>query len=630
MNSWSKYVGGSMRRPIKIAIILLILIGISALLPLLLGAVAQRYSSEFVQRENKTLGQIFDVQLQLIHYHRGWFRSTAILQIEQQTDAGNLELIKQIPVTIQHGPLYRAGNQFHIGFAAIKSHAFSPFDSLHYIVSLQNHVAFNGASHASLLITETPGADTLNQFHMDWLSLDVHANTQATHLHFNIKGQGLRFQDPQDSLSVNIQQLQSGLDAHYLGDRHWELQFGLTLTKNQVSTLMPGDATSMLTVNAQQLYLKRVHFDTEEMGKLLGEMAELKQAEDANQPIKTTAWMALFQQFLTQMIQSDTSVALQGLSVSTPMGQLMGDYNARFPTLPINHDYFDVATSNVGILQVDAPRWTYTDMPSHTEFSLTGLHYHENNHTVFLRNTNLAFDTFTVKNTQFSAMPVIDADGFVYRGTLQGDLKNLSQSMRWQLGKMCYTNICFDHIQGKIDALKMNYNAFRDIAAATQHVVQYDSADVNSMQTRWMNLANAYLKLITPQTELIFSHDMVTPEGNMEIQGDLSWPTINASITVAPTLDTVMDQAVYKLRLLFPAIYVDTFLAEEKTVATKNNQAEKAQPAAQTPQLESQIALFLKYAIAQGYFKKVGKAYTVDLTGRGRAITINGIGWKPY
>ena len=47
-----------------------------------------------------------------------------------------------------------------------------------------------------------------------------------------------------------------------------------------------------------------------------------------------------------------------------------------------------------------------------------------------------------------------------------------------------------------------------------------------------------------------------------------------------------------------------------------------------SPPFEVQVAQFLQYSLNQGYLKKVGDAYTVDLTGNGGTITINGIAWK--
>ncbi|MCX7125166.1 MAG: hypothetical protein NTU49_05315 [Gammaproteobacteria bacterium] len=129
-----------------------------------------------------------------------------------------------------------------------------------------------------------------------------------------------------------------------------------------MSKMLPDAALTKVVLNADKINLNNIHLNTQTMAKTIGEMVQLKQAEDANQPVKATAWMALFQQFLTQMIQDNTSASVAGLAVSTPMGELSGEYDVSFPTLSNAHDYFDVATRNVGVLQVDVPHWMYADV----------------------------------------------------------------------------------------------------------------------------------------------------------------------------------------------------------------------------------------------------------------------------
>ena len=617
-----------MRRLTKIAIAVVVLVAIYLSLPFLLGIAAQRYAFAFIEHENDTLGKVFDVHLALTDYDRGWFNSTAVIEIDQATRDGNTVLIKKIPVTIKHGPLYQSKNKLYAGFAMLKSGHFDIINQPSYLASFRENMTFTGRSDSSLLIKQISTVNPHDTIQLNWLLLEMHGNLKANHFEFHIDGRGLHFQDPNQSFSIGIQALQSDLNAIYLGDRHWELQFGLQLDDNKATALLPGDTATMLTVNAKKIDLTRVHFDTEEMAKLFAEMAELKQAEDANQPIKATAWMALFQQFLTQMIQSDTSMTISNLSVSTPMCQLIGQYSATFPTLPMNHDYFDVATSNVGDLQIDIPHWTYTDTQSNTQFGLTGLHYHEKNNTVFSRHTSLGFDSFGIKNTQTGEASALNFDGFLYQSQLQGDLKNLSQLMQMRLAKFCYADTCFNQIQTKLNLLKMNYNAFRDIATATEQIVQYDSSQPDIVKERWLNLANAYVKLITPKTALVLSHNMMTPEGKFALQANLSWPTINADPKILPTIGNFMNQSVYQVRLLFPAVYVTAFLEEQKGLLKAAARSSQVKTNNDESTVELQVGQFLQYAITQGYLKKVDDAYTVDLIGKGDVVMINGIPWK--
>src|SRR3990167_10255880 len=122
----------------------------------------------------------------------------------------------------------------------------------------------------------------------------------------------------------------------------------------------------------------------------------------------------------------------------------------------------------------------------------------------------------------------------------------------------------------------------------------------------------------------------MTPNGDMLLKANVSWPGLQENSAASNVLSTVMDQSVYQLSLKFPAIYVDGFLDQQanaaQAVASKVSGPLVAKPA--EPSFESQVADFLKYAIQQGYLKKIGNAYQSDLSGKGAVFTVNGVAWK--
>ena len=77
------------------------------------------------------------------------------------------------------------------------------------------------------------------------------------------------------------------------------------------------------------------------------------------------------------------------------------------------------------------------------------------------------------------------------------------------------------------------------------------------------------------------------------------------------------NNANYQLHLLFPVAYITRFINAHNDIET----ADAATPV--TPDIK--IAEFLQNAIAQGYLKKTGELYTMDLIGKGHQATINGI-----
>jgi hypothetical protein len=177
----------------------------------------------------------------------------------------------------------------------------------------------------------------------------------------------------------------------------------------------------------------------------------------------------------------------------------------------------------------------------------------------------------------------------------------------------------------------MNFNAFRDIATATQKVVQYAPTQAATLSARWTDLGNAYMKLITPTTRIVLSHDMITEAGEVKFQGEVTWPNLTAAMIKSPTLDAYLQQAHYHVNALFPSGYIDAFLdrlqATTTLPATPNN---PAMPIAlnSPPPFEVQAGQFVQYAITQGYLKKMGDAYVLNLVGNGSTVTINGVPWK--
>lgn len=614
-----------MRRPFKTVTILVILAGIYFILPYCFGIAAQHSASTFLRNENQSLGKVLGIHLDFAQYNRGWFHSTAILQVEKKGADGNLEIIKQIPLVIDHGPAYREKNKFQDGLGLIKSSGLQ-LDNFPYQITFTDNIGFDG-EHGVFELTPNKASSEQPAFQMQSLVVHTKSNLKATQFQFNVVGQGLHFHDSQQSYALNIQDLQTTMTADYLGERHWQLILGLGLSKDQLTTALPDN--SLLTVNAEKIDFNGVHFDTQQIAKVLAEVVQLKQAADAQQPTKPTAWMALLQQFLTQIVHSDTSAEIKGLSFVTPMGRADAQYIVSFPALKTNHDYFDVATRNVGNLEIDVPNWKFANPDANMEFALSNLQYKEQNNTVFSRHSKMTLGAFDVTNTLTTEKnPTFYAAGLTYDGELRGDPQHLSQIMDWNLSRLCFADNCFSKIHGKLELLRMNFDAFRGIAAATQQVVQYDPAQPESLGSRWMDLASAYTKLVSSDTHVVLSHNMMTPVGEVHLQGDLTWPSfVSDSASVSPALPAFLDQTVYRLHALFPAAYVNAFLDQQAKAPAPTPASATATPD-KTPSFEVQAAQFVQYAINQGYLKKVGDAYTVDLTGKGSVLTINGVPWK--
>src|SRR3989338_6846783 len=613
-----------MRRLLKILIIVALLAGIYLLSPYFFGIAAQKYSFRFLANENDTLGKVLGIHMDFAQYNRGWFTSKALLQVERKTADGNFEIIQKVPLTIVHGPSYRVNNHFWTGVALVRVADF-PIDQSAYEVSFHDNIGFSGERGAFLFVANKNKQSSSNNVHFDSVVLHVKSNVDANFLAFGLDGKKVSYVDPNHSVQVQLQDLQSTLTARYVSHRHWKLQFGFGLGTNHVSVILPGNTAPALVADASRVDLQGLHFDTQQIGEWLADVVKLKQATDAQQPVKPAEWMGLIQQFLTQIIENDTWFNVKNLVVHSPMGDITAHYTASFPTLKSQHDYFDIATSNVGTLMVSVPKWTYSNAENNMQLSLSDLNYNDYNNTVFSRHSQLKVGALTFLNTKMQPTTTgFSLNGLQYQSELNGNILNLSQNMQLQIDKLCNTNDCLHQITSDLQFLHMNYNAFRGIAAATQKIVQFDPTSTEYMQARWVDLGNAYANLVEPNTKVLLNYAMQTAQGGVQMKGQLSWFALQP--TQKTTLSDLMRDSTYRLRVQFPAVYVTTFFDQQRSLSAQpvvNSPEAKAEPS-----FEKQVADFLHYAVREGYLKKTGDAYLADLTGTGEKVSINGVPWK--
>lgn len=629
-----------MQRRTRLASILGGILSVFLILPYFFGMIVKHYTDVFLQNENHSLGNVMGIQLSLDQYHGGWFHSSAMLKIEKRTASNGWEVSKQIPIEISHGPIFRYQGRLAVGVGKISSLDQPANDQSLYHITFREDIGFIGERGGLVLVANKTSAYQPN-FQMDLLTVKTKSNLSATHFAFDIAGQGLHFQEPDQSMTVGVKKLQTKVVADYLSDRHWKLTVGLGLHQDQL-TMMPNGGTPV-TATAENISLANLHFDTQQLAGILSELIKLKQSADANQPTKPSDWIALFQQMLTQLVHRDTAVEVKGFSVAAPMGQADVGYVVSFPALPTQHDYFDIATHNVGNLEVVIPSWKLDNADGTTEFALSNFRYSDNNNTVFSRHSEMTVGAFDVRNLQSNDQnPAVYGTGLDYSGSLQGDPQHLTQAMQWHLMRLCFGGSCFDKIKGKLMLSNMDFAAFRGIADATQKIVQYNTAGVKSVSDRWMELATAYEKLVTPKTELVISHDMMTPAGEVQVEGKMNWPALASHpVSATTTPDVFWAETAYQLNMIFPASYVDNFVQEASAMpaavpvapaapaaAPSTPDTAAVAPAVQEPPMAVQLAQFFQYLISEGYLKKVGDAYTVDLAGQGATVTINGVPWK--
>ncbi len=614
-----------MRHYIKAAIVVAVLVVLYVTLPYFFGTSTKRYITRFSQNESATLGNVFATQLVVKNYRCGWFHSTATLLFQKKVN-GVFQDVKSIPIKITNGPFYKFNNRFTAGLGLVQSDGSLTDASSPYMVLYQENISFDGEHKQFVLVTSKADQPTSTMPSVKSLLIRVKSDHAAENFMINIDAAGLQFADAAKSMNAGIDTLSVQLKANYLDNQQWNLILGFNIGKNQLGfPVTINQQPQPLTVQSDQIQLANLHINTAEIASLLTQIAQLKQANTQaaanNQPANPAAWLFLVQNTVAQMIQPDTQFKINGFKVTSPLGAFNMRYTMGFPSLTVPHDYFDLAMRAVGAVNITVPSFKLTNDKSQSSISLTNLTYNANYNTIFSHDSEMAFDTFNIDSTNPMAnATTIAATGFLYHATTQGDAQRLTQDMQWSLSKICVSANCFSNIKNDLNIANLNPKAFRGIAAATTQLMQYHPPQMQLMLAQWMDLVNAYSKLISPKTTITVSHILTSPQGNITVQGSVNWPNLSPSQTGMADLAA---QANYQLHVVFPQAYITDLLNFAKSTATTSA------PVQNGPELmiAKQAATWIDYLIQNNYVTLANNAYTADLKGQGPVMTLNGKAW---
>jgi len=571
----------------------------------------QNNLQKFVRQENDTVGKMLSVQFQLINYQRGWFSSSAVFQMNHVSD-GQITSSQKIPLEIHHGPSYFDHGRWHIGVGMVSADNVSLEPGLPFLLSWRSEIQIGGLLNTVILLSPSPsGADL--PLTTKSVVLHIQNDLDANHFRFTLLGDGLQYRDPNNLLTLTIQQMKAKLNADFLGKQHWVFTIGLQLDDN---TALFGSNSAL---RISHFSLNRLHVDTQSMAQWLKDVIQVRQASEQVQSVSPASLISLLQTLVTQTMSADTTIDLSQVALTTPMGELQGSYHLGFPTLQKTHDYFDVATRHVSVLRVDVPRWLFQDPQDKQEFNLVHFSYHYDSNTIFSQQSLMSFDSFDVHSLSPTiGASSIDAAGFSYRGSTSGDINQLTQNMQWQLAKLCVSSDCMRNINLQAQLANLNFAAFRDIAANVQTLVQSNTDDAQARVAEVMNVANSYQKLISPTTAVTLSENMQTPNGPVTAQGKVWWDA-----TATPPL---FNNASYQVDLAFPTKYATDFIAAHGRLPAATPTPTSATSVPASPDtMDFKIAEFLQQSIHQGYLKQSGDAYVMSLQGKGNQATINGV-----
>lgn len=604
-----------MRIPIRrVTVIVLLVAVIYLILPLTFGLIAQHYSNDFLTQENQTVGNVLGLRFQLKRYELGWFHSRAILVISQATSATEFTPIERIPLTIKQGPIVFENQAIRFGIVAIESDNLSLPTVPNYHVLFESIFGLSGVT-AHLSLIPNSGSDMPSSLKVDDLQLIAHSNLDADHFRFHLKGNGIHFTLPDQSITFATNSLATALDAQYLGGHHWDMRLSFALAKDKLM-LTSANTTVPDVYRANLLAAANLHIDTAKVAQLLTDVVVINTDNQNNQPVPESAWLDLGQQALTQLIASDTTFNFQNFSFTAPAGQVLLNYSASFPSLPAVHDYYDVMTRGITNLMLSVPDWSYINNPSGNAYTLTGLRLGVSNNTIFSRELKFKVGAFDVKSTQqLKSAPLFYISNLLYQDHGFGDPQTLSQQMQWQSDQLCFSQTCFQHLNGSLNLLNMNFTAFRSVSEATAALAGLDPADSGpTLSDNFDKLQKAYIGLVTPRTTASLAQSMQTPEGDASLKADFSWPNLMVIPSTTLRIPTFLESTHYQIIATIPANYVDAILTAAKIDAEQA--AMKQVKGVQPPTWSEQAAAIIEFAIQQKYLKLDGKVYQLNLTGK--------------
>lgn len=620
-----------MRRYTKIGLfIALPIIILYLVLPLFFGIATKRYLREFVQYENASLGDTLGMQVTVQDYHQGWFHSRATLLIQKKIN-GTFQNWKTIPVKITQGPLYQLYGRMTGGLGLLESENTLADAASSYDASFKENIAFNGDQTQYVLLKAKSPQTMPNVPHVQSLLIYGKSDFNADQFQFHAIAKELALTDPAKSFNLHTQELSAQLNAHYLKNQQWHFVTSVNIGENKISFPMHTDPKSLMTIQSDQIQLADLHINTEQVTQLLKQITQLKQQQESNTHQPPSDWIWLAEDALAHMIQDNTQFQIQGLTMTTPYGTVNFHFSLSFPTLPKNHDYFDVAMNSVGDTRLTIPNFQITNDAFYSQFKLSNFTYDGRNNTIFSRNADMAFELFDVDSTDPIKNPTrFSMTGFLYHADANGNTKRFTQQMQWSLNKLCVTNDCSRNIKGTLKFENLNPAAFRSIATAARQLMQYHPTQPSLLMAQWMDIINAYAKLISPQTKITLSNTVTSPQGEVIVQGAVSWP--NLSQTQVGMADHLTNQADYQLHVAIPAVYINNLINRAKTDGTTTPPTPSAETtaSAQTPAsgLDKQIAPWLEYLIQNAYVQQANNAYVLDLKGHGQSFTMNGKEWK--
>ncbi|OGT47328.1 MAG: hypothetical protein A3E82_07590 [Gammaproteobacteria bacterium RIFCSPHIGHO2_12_FULL_38_11] len=606
----------------QIGKILAIIVFLGLSLPYVFGIVANRHAVRFVDRLNVLLAKQHATELKIMAFHRGWFSSQILLKMKQTTN-GHLD-IKTVPIVLGHGPVSFVNGHIMFGVGTVSIADFQIGNPVPCRINAKMHFDFSGGWSAFLLLTQNKVAILKNivKFHIPELLVRVDSNAAATHIVWHFSGSGLEMVNIKDRLTLKLKNFYATMNQDVSNAKDWQAMFSAGIRDPELRLDTIKNALDF-SITANKINFNNLQLNTQTITAILNQLKILLQKKEATGRIDSEQLLNLVQQLISVTVTKNTDATVKNLTLTTPMGQINLNYKIAFPALKQQHDFSKLAENISSSLMLHVPNWEYNNIKNHFGMKISHFMFHSTNKSSSLTNETITLENLFVYTLNPESSPMMTKNDELYlihhlslSNQLVKNAQNSSNTTQFDIKHACIVQDCFYNFHDRFEILNLNSPAFTILGESAQKL---SSHAVDTSVSKQNQAIEPYLKLITPNTKIVFSHNMTTSSGVTKLTGTLSWPHWTKQTPL--TIDSLIQQAVYGVHLILPVKSVNAFLTAPKK-APHANQSIKTTTAARPSSLE-RMRQIMENAIQKDYFKKINGVYEINVKGHGKDYVFN-------
>lgn len=509
-------------------------------------------------------------------YHRGWFTSSATIQVSSEDSP---QTLVSLPMKIYHGPIIYYNNRLHLalgnysseiktssvqgeikGWLSLTSHLYS---QIHF----DPNKIKQGDNFAQL------GAVDINCF----IPLNSLAEVQADVRVNQLDGQmGSLF-------TGNLNDMEYRVDGKRQADSSWNWAVSVGLGNSYFALQNP--------LNGQ---IEKISWQTIKLQNLVANSYKINQFAAALQNLDDRHLMQNTEAMISAMINPGSRIQIEELKGDFNILTILANLDVTWPDLPQQHTFKDVITYQTLQLYFQVPNINYQDAASGVSIQLNNFNLQENYTRQQGMQATLKLADLTVKNQHAFTVKNLN-----WRAL--SDASAVNNTWQASLLQFCSDQNCFDN--SNLNAVVDNINSSAAPDSFYQDFSQaLDQFNQNNDMKVWQTfLQNDIAPQLNAKSLIKWNFSTETPHGSSRFASFMSWPDFKAGAEV-------LNSTLWHMSISLPNYYLDQLLQY------KNNPGNIAYPNSLGLDTNSQIANFLGQWLQNDYIINQDQHYTLTLS----------------